>query len=120
MASVRPSEVQAWVSRRNGRRSPATVQVIHGILASIFKAASATAGLRLAVRGDEAAEEAAQRDRASGDRGDRRIGGRDPERYQALVVLGAGTGMRQGECFGLILDRIDFLRRPFAWTASWC
>ena len=26
-------------------------------------------------------------------------------------MLAAGTGMRQGECFGLTTDRIDFLRR---------
>jgi integrase len=34
-----------------------------------------------------------------------------PDRYRALVVLAAGTGLRQGECFGLTLDRLDFLRR---------
>ncbi|MHA6618925.1 site-specific integrase [Pseudonocardia sp. DLS-67] len=34
-----------------------------------------------------------------------------PDRYRALVVLAAGTGLRQGECFGLTVDRIDFLRR---------
>ena len=34
-----------------------------------------------------------------------------PERYGALVVLAAGTGLRQGEAFGLTLDRVDFLRR---------
>jgi integrase len=34
-----------------------------------------------------------------------------PERYQALVVLAAGTGMRQGECLGVSVDRVDFLRR---------
>lgn len=34
-----------------------------------------------------------------------------PARYRALVVLGAGTGLRQGEAFGLTLDRVDFLRR---------
>ena len=28
-----------------------------------------------------------------------------------MVVLAAGTGMRQGECFGLTADRVDFLRR---------
>ena len=33
-----------------------------------------------------------------------------PERYRALVLLAAGTGMRQGEVFGLTVDRIDFLR----------
>lgn len=34
-----------------------------------------------------------------------------PERYRALVVVGAGLGLRQGEAFGLALDRVDFLRR---------
>ncbi len=34
-----------------------------------------------------------------------------PERYRALVTLAAGTGLRQGEIFGLTVDRIDFLRR---------
>jgi integrase len=34
-----------------------------------------------------------------------------PQRYRALVVLGAGTGLRQGEAFGLTVDRVDYLRR---------
>jgi integrase len=34
-----------------------------------------------------------------------------PLRWRAAVVLGAGTGVRQGELLGLTVDRIDFLRR---------
>jgi integrase len=34
-----------------------------------------------------------------------------PARYRTLVMVGAGTGLRQGEAFGLTADRIDFLRR---------
>jgi integrase len=34
-----------------------------------------------------------------------------PGRYRALVTLAAGTGMRQGECLGRTVDRVDFLRR---------
>jgi integrase len=34
-----------------------------------------------------------------------------PSRWRAAVVLGAGTGVRQGEMLGLTVDRIDFLRR---------
>ena len=30
-----------------------------------------------------------------------------PPRYAVLVLLGAGAGLRQGEAFGLALDRID-------------
>jgi integrase len=32
-------------------------------------------------------------------------------RYRALVVLGAGMGLRQGEAVGVELDQVDFLRR---------
>ncbi len=32
-------------------------------------------------------------------------------RYRALVILAAGTGLRQGEVFGLTLPRVDLLRR---------
>lgn len=34
-----------------------------------------------------------------------------PESLRTLVTFAAGTGMRQGECFGLTVDRLDFLRR---------
>lgn len=34
-----------------------------------------------------------------------------PDRYRALVTVGAGTGLRQGELFGLQVADVDFLRR---------
>jgi integrase len=34
-----------------------------------------------------------------------------PERYRALVVPAAGTGLRQGEAFGVEVEAIDWLRR---------
>lgn len=34
-----------------------------------------------------------------------------PPRYRTLVVLCAGTGLRQGEAFGLTQDRVNFLKR---------
>ncbi len=34
-----------------------------------------------------------------------------PERYQALVMLGAATGLRPGELFGLAQDRVRYLTR---------
>jgi len=33
-----------------------------------------------------------------------------PDHIRAAVVLGAGTGLRQGELFGLTVDRVDFMR----------
>ena len=34
-----------------------------------------------------------------------------PDRYRALIVLGAGTGIRISEALGLTLDRVDFLKK---------
>ncbi|HEX9548640.1 MAG TPA: site-specific integrase, partial [Acidimicrobiales bacterium] len=34
-----------------------------------------------------------------------------PHRYQALIIFGAGTGVRIGEAIGVTTDRIDWLRR---------
>jgi integrase len=34
-----------------------------------------------------------------------------PERFQALIIVGAGTGVRISEALGLTVDRIDFLRK---------
>ncbi len=34
-----------------------------------------------------------------------------PDRYQALVLLAASSGLRQGELLGLTVDRVDWLRR---------
>jgi integrase len=35
------------------------------------------------------------------------LAGAMPRRYALLVLLGTGAGLRQGEAFGLTLDRID-------------
>lgn len=109
--SVRPSEIQSWVTRLTGNLSPATVQVLHGIVASIYKSAirdrhvnaSPCEGTRLPKK--QPREVVPLRTEVV-----HAIAETIPERYHALVVLAAGTGMRQGECFGLTLDRIDFMR----------
>lgn len=108
LSSIRPSEVQAWVTGLSRALSPATVQVIHGIVAAIFKAAlrdrlvstSPCEGTKLPrklpfeVTPVSTATVQALIEAVS-------------ERYRALVVLAAGTGMRQGECFGLSDERLD-------------
>ena len=33
-----------------------------------------------------------------------------PDRYRAVMAVAAGLGLRQGECFGLAVDDVDFLR----------
>jgi integrase len=39
------------------------------------------------------------------------VAGALPARYRVLVTLGAGLGLRSGECFALAVDDVDFLRR---------
>jgi len=113
LATILPSEVQAWTAGLTAAGlAPSTVQVIHGIVASVFKAA---------VRDRKLASSPCETTRLP-----RKVKARVvplgtsvvtalvdamPERLAALVILAAGTGLRQGEAFGLTVDRIDFLRR---------
>ena len=108
LSTIRPSEIQKWVTTLSRTRAPATVQVIHGIVAAIFKAArrdrlvtsSPCDGTRLPKRQPvEVVPLTTETVHALADA--------VPERYRALVVLGAGTGMRQGECLGLVTDELD-------------
>ncbi|MEY2447042.1 MAG: hypothetical protein QOH79_518 [Acidimicrobiaceae bacterium] len=112
LSSVRPSEIQAWVKSLEGALAPSSTELAYRYVAAVFKAAvadrliafSPCVGIRLPKidrpQVEPLAVEAVDALRAA-----------LPDRYAALVVLAAGTGLRQGECFGVTLDRIDFLRR---------
>lgn len=112
MASIRPGEVQAWVKGRAELLAPATVELIYRYVASIFRAAIADriivttpcVGVRLPKQERHQVEPLTMA-QVEG------LASALPARYGALVVLGAGTGLRQGEAFGLTVDRVDFLRR---------
>lgn len=112
IAAIRRSEIQGWVKDRSEALSPASVELVYRWVATIFKAAvgdriiASSPCIRialpkrpptevepLAVEAVDALAEAI------------------PARYRALVVFAAGTGLRQGECFGLTVDRVDFLRK---------
>lgn len=118
LSSIRPSEVQAWVKQlgvhldEQRKLAPATVQVTHGIVAAIFKAAvrdrrvasSPCEGTKLPkIEPRELVPLTTEAVRS--------LAAAIPARYSSLVVLGAGTGLRQGEAFGLTVDRVDFFRR---------
>lgn len=112
LASVRASEVQAWVKGRADVLAPATVEVVYRYLAAIFAAAvedrvipvTPCKGIRLPK------VEAAQVVPLATEEVEALIDAM-PERYRALVILAAGTGLRQGEVFGLTTGAVDFLRR---------
>ena len=112
IGAIAPSEVQAWVKHRSAVLAPATVEVVYRYLAAVFRSAvrdrlivtSPCVDVRLPrpvvrqVVPLETDQVLALADAV-------------PDRYRALVLLTAGTGLRQGEAFGLTLPKVDFLRR---------
>jgi integrase len=112
LAAIRPTELQGWVRARTDVLEPATIELVYRYVVAILRAAvadrliatSPAVGIKLPKpeihRVEPLATEVVER-----------LVNEVPDRYRALVTLAAGTGMRQGECFGLTVDRIDFLRR---------
>jgi integrase len=112
LGSIRPSEIQAWVRRLEQDLAPSTIGVVYSFVAGIFRAAvrdrliatSPCVDIRLPKpEPKRVAPLATEKIEA--------LIAAMPERYRALVVLAAGTGLRQGECFGLEVGAVDFLRR---------
>lgn len=125
LASIRTSDVQAWVASLGTGHygaagevvkpalSPATVALVYGKLAGIMRAAvddrrisrsPCGRGVKLprSTTGEVVPmtpEQVVTMAQAVG------------ERYRALVVLICGTGVRPAEALGLTSDRVDFLRR---------
>jgi integrase len=112
VASIRPSEIQSWVRSCAQVLAPATVELVYRIFSGILADAAAdrliarnpAKGVRLPRKPKRPVEP------PSLDRVEAVIEAM-PDGYRALVVLAAGTSLRQGECLGLTVDRVDFLRR---------
>ncbi len=112
LGSIRRTEVQAWVRGREQHLAPATIEVVYAFVAAIFRSAvqdrlivaTPCTGINLPKREPKRVKPLAT---------EKVEALRDalPERYQALITLAAGTGMRQGECFGVEVDAVDWLRR---------
>ncbi len=118
LSSILPSEVQAWVKGLSiggaSRKplAPATVAVVHSIVSSVFKAAvrdrripaNPCEGTKLPKRERARAVPPTTEEIEA-------LAGAMPPDLRALIIFAAGTGVRQGECLGLTVDRVDFLRR---------
>lgn len=110
IASIRPSQIQAWV--KGLTIAPATVAVAHAAVSSIFKAAvrdrvipsNPCEGTKLP-EVHRAAVVPLRTDQVE------RLRAAMPERFRAMVILAAGTGMRPSEVTGLTVDRLHMLRR---------
>lgn len=113
LASLRPSDLKALVGTLSQTLAPATVETVYRLAATILKAAVEDGVLaktpcpaRIALP------------RPDGRKVDP-MGVEDvwamadavPDRYAAAVMAAAGLGLRQGELFGLTVDRVSWLGR---------
>ncbi len=108
---VQPSEIQAFVTGLD--LAPSTVATLYGKVSAIFSAAVLDR-----VVASSPCSKAIKLPRLPG--GDitpmtaedvRSMVSAVDDRFSALLVLMAGTGLRPGEALGVTADRIDFLRR---------
>jgi integrase len=113
IGAIRPSEVQGLVQRMGEGLSASTVKVAYGRVVAVFRAAvrdrviaaSPCVGIRLPLDEGSAVVDVLEPDQVQA------LADAVLPSYRALIVAGAGLGLRPGELFGLALDRVDFLRR---------
>ncbi|MFI8510489.1 tyrosine-type recombinase/integrase [Streptomyces sp. NPDC085460] len=112
IVSIRPSEVQAWLKERSKVVAPSTLRTTYAYLVTIMHTAvrdriiaiNPCAGIKAPeVRRVEIVPLHPAAVRALIEAA--------PDRYRAMVLLAAASGLRQGEVFGLEVDCVDFLRR---------
>jgi integrase len=114
LTAIRPNDVRAFVARLSGDLSPAMVESIYRLLASIMRSAA----------GDRMIQETPCRNvrlprkaHAHGaltpltPRQLHELADAVPDRMRRWVLVTAGLGLRQGEACGLTLDRVNFLKR---------
>jgi integrase len=112
LRSILPSDVQALVRHLSDPLAASTVHVVYGRVAAVFRAAvrdrliasSPCVDVKRPSAPSPALEVLSTEQVFA-------LAQVVPERYAALVLAGAGTGLRPGELFGLAIDRVDFLRR---------
>ncbi len=112
LSSILPTDVQAWVRRLESDLSASTIGVAHSIVSSVLRAAVRDRRI-VANPCDGSRLPKVERSRVVPPTTEQMAALRDamPAELKALVVLAAGTGLRQGECLGVTIDRLDFLRR---------
>jgi integrase len=117
LGSVRPSDVRALVRHMSRSLAPATVEVVYRYVVAVFRAAvadrlivsSPCVGIRLPVKAPRRVTPRSTADVVA-------LTAAMGPRYRALVTLGAGTGLRQGEAFAVELDHVDLLHRTLRVT----
>lgn len=112
LGGVRPTDVRGLVRGLSESLAPATVEVVYRYVAAVFRAAAADrliisspcVGVRLPSRPPRRITPRSSADVFA-------LTSAMAPRYRALVPLGAGTGLRQGEAFAVEASHVDWLRR---------
>jgi len=112
IGDVRPSEIQAWVRELDGTLAAGTVKVVYSYVSGVFRAAELDRLIgRSPCVGIKLPRAARKRVEPLGTDAVLSLIGAMPTRYGALVTTAAGTGLRQGEVFGVEVPHVDFLRK---------
>lgn len=112
LVSIRPSDVQAWLRARQMVLAPGTVRGLLANLSSILSAGVADGCIARNPCGSTAVKAPRQPQNKIVPWPTSRVlavANALPDRYQAVVYLAAGCGLRQGECFGLRVQDVEFL-----------
>ncbi len=111
IAAILPSEIQAWVA--GIELAASSVAVIHGIVFGIFK--DAVRDKRIASNpcdGTKLPKPAPTKVVPPTTEQFEIVRSKLPPEFQTLATFAAGTGMRKGECFGLVVDRLYLPEKP--------
>jgi integrase len=110
LAAIRPTMVQQWVKDLQAVKglAPSTIETIYVIFASIMRGAVRDGYIRKTPCVDIRLPETSPTVVRLLTPGQVLTLARAmPHRYALLALIGAGAGLRQGEAFGLALDRIN-------------
>lgn len=110
----RPSVVQQWVKGLESDLGPRSIKWALDMLAGVFNAAVDDELIaKNPVHAKSVRAPAAPESKAVPFTFEQLIAAREalPDRFAAMVDLGYGAGMRQGEMFGLAVEDIDFIGR---------
>jgi integrase len=114
LSSITTSDVQSWATglTKMHKLAPSTVRTVFNTVAAVFRAAAKDRKIARTPCEDidlppiprkkivplTVAQVMA-------------LAGQMPDRYRALVIVGAGTGLRPGELFGVEVRHINFFKR---------
>lgn len=112
MSTIRPSEIEGWLAALSADLAPSTVQVVLRVASSMFRTAvrdrlilqSPTEGVRAPRPAPKILEPLELAEVHA-------LVAAAPDRYRALIHLAAGSGLRQGELFGVTTSSLNMLRR---------